>query len=303
DLNFIESKSNKHGIFLALKFEDKVDRFIRLVSERAFPRYNEKYIDRPLDDIEVSKIGNELVDSILNDIYNEQENARESRMWGRSGVNTLLPNLNYLSQRAMNYSITYPQMQENKVSLNLLIELLGSLRALADTAKSVWDSSWLPTSYFKRSRAVSTYMHKQIDSIFTSIFGRELSRWNRITRTDSKDEHSGKSRMNAARGSARHAADQEANKIARQRGKDKSFGRYTRAQQQPGITYDPEVLLPESRVMSGRDFDQLLAIERDAARERQKTEQAVLAKRSDLLVPLARSEERNSLYQQPQSLL
>ena len=169
------------------------------------------------------KSENELVDSILNDIYNEQENARESRMWGRSGVNTLLPNLNYLSQRAMNYSITYPQMQENKVSLNLLIELLGSLRALADTAKSVWDSSWLPTSYFKRSRAVSTYMHKQIDSIFTSIFGRELSRWNRITRTDSKDEHSGKSRMNAARGSARHAADQEANKIARQRGKDKSF--------------------------------------------------------------------------------
>lgn len=109
--------------------------------------------------------------------------------------------------------------------------------------------------------------------------------------------------MNAARGSARHTADQEANKIARQRGKDKRFGRYTRAQQQPGITYDPEVLLPESRVMSGRDFDQLLAIERDAARERQKTEQAVLAKRSDLLVPLARSEETNSLYKQPQSLL
>ena len=86
DPQFINSKANKHGIFLALKFEDKVDRFIRLVSERTFPRYSENYIDRPLTDAEVQEIGTELVDSILVDLFNEQRVAREPKTWGRSGV-------------------------------------------------------------------------------------------------------------------------------------------------------------------------------------------------------------------------
>ena len=103
DRGFITSKANKHGIFLALKFEDKVDRFIRLVSERTFPRFSEEYIDRPLTDDEVKEIGNELVDSILVDIFNEQKVARESKTWGRSGVRALTPKLNYLAERALNY--------------------------------------------------------------------------------------------------------------------------------------------------------------------------------------------------------
>ena len=55
DQGFINSRANKHGIFLALKFEDKVDRFIRLVSERVFPRFTEDYIDRKLTDQEVTR--------------------------------------------------------------------------------------------------------------------------------------------------------------------------------------------------------------------------------------------------------
>ena len=85
DRDFITSKVNKHGIFLALKFEDKVDRFIRLVSERTFPRYSEQYVDRPLSDDEIREIGTELVDSILVDLFNEQRVAREAKTWGRWG--------------------------------------------------------------------------------------------------------------------------------------------------------------------------------------------------------------------------
>ena len=303
DRDFIESPANKHGVFLALKFEDKVDRFIRLVSERAFPRYNENYIDRPLDDAEIEQIGNELVDSILNDIYNEQAIARNAKIWGRSGVETLMPKLNYLAKRAMNYGVTFDQMQENTTSIKLLFELLGSMRALAESAQSVWDSSWFPTSYFKRSRAVSTHMRRQTDSIMTSIFGRELTRWEKMTRGDNDYNSVGKSRKESVRDAARQTAEQQTNQIAGKRKRDRRFSRYVRAQQQPGITYDPEILLSESRVMSGQAFDQLLATERSDAQQRQRTRKAVLAKRSELLVPLDVEEQTGSLYEQPQSLL
>ena len=98
-----------------------------------------------------------------------------ARIWGRSGVNALLPKLNYLAERAMNYGVTYQQMHDNEVSLSLLYELLASIWALAEKAGSGWDSAWLPTSYFKRGRAVSTHMRDRVDSILTSIFGQELS--------------------------------------------------------------------------------------------------------------------------------
>lgn len=303
DRDFIESPANKHGVFLALKFEDKVDRFIRLVSERAFPRYNENYIDRPLDDHEIEQIGNELVDSLLNDIYNEQAIARNAKTWGRSGVETLMPKLNYLAKRAMNYGVSFDQMQEHKASIELLFELLGSMRALAESAKSAWDSSWFPTSYFKRSRAVSNHMHRQTDRIMTSIFGRELTRWEKMTRGDNDYDHVGKSRKESVRDAARQTAEQQTNQIAGKRKRDRRFSRYVRAQQQPGITYDPEILLSESRVMSGQAFDQLLATERSDAQQRVRTRKAVLAKRSELLVPLDVEEQTGSLYEQPQSLL
>lgn len=149
DRDFISSQANKHGIFLALKFEDKVDRFIRLVSERTFPRFSEEYIDRPLTDAEVKEIGTELVDSILVDIFNEQKVARESKTWGRSGVRALTPKLNYLAERALNYGVTYSQMQENEVNLSLLYDLIANIRYMAERSKSGWDSAWVPTAFFK----------------------------------------------------------------------------------------------------------------------------------------------------------
>ena len=94
DDEFITSAANKHGTFLALESEDKVDRFIRLVSERTFPRFNEQFIDRPLTNEEIAQIGQELVDSILVDIYNEQGVARISRTWGRARASALTPKLN-----------------------------------------------------------------------------------------------------------------------------------------------------------------------------------------------------------------
>jgi len=296
--DFIDSQANKHGIFLALKFEDKVDRFIRLVSERTFPRYSEKYVDRPLSDQEVAKIGGELVDSILTDVFNEQHSARHARIWGRSGVSALLPKLNYLAERAMNYGITYQQMHDNEVGLNLLYELLASIWALAEKAGSGWDSVWLPTSYFKRGRAVSTHMRDRIDSILTSMFGQELSRWQKMTRSDGDYDALGNSRKKAPQGIERHLANQRMADLISKRRRGREFNRYVRAQQQAGLTYDPEVLQPESRVLSGKEFDQRLATEREAAQQRGATEKAVLAQRSDLLVALPQPQP-NSLYQQP----
>ena len=42
--------------------------------------------------------------------------------------------------------------------------------------------------------------------------------------------------------------------------------------------------------MSGEEYDQIVAMERQAAKYRYETEKAVQAKRSDLLVPLKRKQ-------------
>jgi len=109
--------------------------------------------------------------------------------------------------------------------MELLFELIRSLGALADTAKSGWDSAWLPTSYFKRSRAVSTHMNDQTESIMTSIFGRKPTRWEKMTRPSKDRKHSEQSPQKPIAGAARQAAEEPTNKIYRMRKKDKRFKR------------------------------------------------------------------------------
>ncbi len=284
---FIPSKENKHGIFLALKFEDKVDRFVRLVSERKFPRYSEHFIDRPLSDEEIADIGSELVDSILVDIYNEQKVARESKIWGRAGVDALLPKLNYLAERALNYGVTYKQMQENPASMDLLYEMIANIRYMADEAKTVWDSALLPTAFFKRGRAVSKHMHNRADRIVTSIFGRQLSWWQRASKPDDDYDPFGNSRRKKAKGLARIAANEKLTEFENNlRLQNKSFSDYTTAQDHRGLTYDPELLSEAERVIPSHVYDQLVAAERTEDLYRARTELAVAKKRSDLLVPL-----------------
>jgi hypothetical protein len=291
DRQFITSKQNKHGIFLALKFEDKVDRFIRLVSERTFPRYSEHYIDRPLSDAEVKEIGTELVDSILADIFNEQKVARESRTWGRFGVEVLTPKLNYLAERALNYGVTYRQMQKNEVGLNLLYDLIANIRYMAVESKSTWDSAWIPTSFFKRSRAVSKHMLNRADRIVTSIFGRQLTWWDKMSSPSGDYNPFGGARNKAPKGIERKTADQ---RIARREAElhleHSSIDKYSTAQDHPGLTYDPELLPESARVISGHRYDRFVQSEAQASRLRAATEKAVLAKRSDLLVPLRQAE-------------
>ena len=287
DRDFITSKTNKHGIFLSLKFEDKVDRFIRLVSERTFPRYAENYVDRPLTDEEIREIGTELVDSILVDIFNEQKAAREAKTWGRSGVRALTPKLNYLAERALNYGVTYSQMQENDVNLGLLYDLLANILYMAEKSKSGWDAAWLPTSFFKRSRAVSNHMVDRVNSIVKSIFGREPSWWEKMTRPDDDYDPFGNARKKDPKGIERRLADERINACVQQLHRENpSIEKYATAQDHPGLTYDPELLPLETRVMSGEVYDRLVAEEVRATRHRYETERAVQAKRSDLLVPL-----------------
>ena len=210
---FIPSRQNKHGMFLALKFEDKVDRFVRLVSERTFPRFSETYIDRPLTDEEVAEIGHELVDSILVDLYNEQKVARESKVWGRSGAPALLPKLNYLAERALNYGVTYQQMQDNPASIDLLLELIANLRYIANKSTSVWDLAIFPTAFFKRSRAVSKHMLERTDRIVTSIFGKQHSWWDKASSTSDDYDAFGSARTKKAKGLARAEADQQFGRV------------------------------------------------------------------------------------------
>ncbi|MGI9470865.1 MAG: hypothetical protein ACR2NZ_05000, partial [Rubripirellula sp.] len=292
DRDFITSKTNKHGIFLALKFEDKVDRFIRLVSERTFPRYAEEYVDRPLTDEEIREIGTELVDSILVDIFNEQKVAREAKTWGRSGVRALTPKLNYLAERAMNYGVTFSQMQDNEVNLGLLYDLLANVIYMAERSKSGWDAAWLPSSFFKRSRAVSNHMTDRVDSIVTSIFGREPTWWDKMTRPDDDYDPFGNARKKAPKGIERRLADERiAAEVMKLHRENPSIQKYATAQDHPGLTYDPELLPLETRVMSGETYDKLVAAEAVSARHRYETERSVQSKRSDLLVPLVQEKQ------------
>lgn len=289
DRDFINSRANKHGIFLALKFEDKVDRFIRLVSERTFPRYSEKFIDRPLTDQEVEEIGGELVDSILVDLFNEQRVARCSKIWGRWHVRSLTPKLNYLAERALNYGLTYRQMQDHRVSLELLYSLIANVRYMAKRSMTIWDSAWFPTSMFKRSRAVSTHMLERSDQIVTNIFGRRRSWWDRVTSSNGDAFGSAKNKEPA--GMARQAADDRLDALEAELCRLKpSVDAYAAAQGHEGLTYDPELWPAGSRVLSRDQFDALVSRETEASRRRQSTERSVREKRSDLLVPLERSQ-------------
>ncbi|TWU35926.1 DUF7932 domain-containing protein [Novipirellula artificiosorum] len=306
DQDFINSEQNKHGIFLALKFEDKVDRFIRLVSERTFPRFNENYIDRPLTDEEIHKIGHELIDSILVDIYNEQQVARTSRTWAIGGVRPLMPKLNYLAERSLNYGVTYRQMKENEATLCLLYELLANIRYMATHSRTIWDSAIFPTAFFKRSRAVSTYMANRVDRIIASIFGPKLSWWDKWTAPEDYDPF-GTAKNAIPQGAARDLAEKEIAKWETELAKRKTpLEKYTSAQTHPGLTYDPELLPENQRVLSGKVYDQLVKREQDADMQRAKLEYAVAKQRSELLVPLEKADrtatENVTPTQKPTSL-
>ena len=291
DKEFINSQANKHGVFLALKFEDKVDRFIRLVSERIFPRFSEQYIDRPLTDEEVSEIGSALVDSILADLYNEQKVAREAKTWGRAGVRAILPKLNYLAERALNYGVTFEQMEENLANLGLLYDLVAGIHYIANESTTVWDFAIFPTAFLKRGRAVSKYMRNRADRILSSIFGRDPSWWDKMTSPNDDYNPFGGARKKAPDGIERHIADQEVEKRTDSLYQRKiDLEHFCGPQSHPGMTYDPELLAKQNRVMSGVLYDRLVAAENMARQERLATEQAVKAKRSDLLVPMRRVE-------------
>ncbi len=289
DRDFILSKENKHGIFLALKFEDKVDRFIRLVSERTFPRYSEDYVDRPLTDAEVEVIGRELVDSILADIYNEQRVARNAKTWGRSGVDVLLPKLNYLAERSLNYGVTHRQMEKNEVNLALLYDLIAHINYMARRSKTNWDSAWFPTSLFKRSRAVSAHLVDRSDRIVTNIFGKRPGWFDRATSPNDEYDPFGSATKTKVKGIERQIADEEIEKrLQILIGRNRSVHQYSIAQSHSGLTYDPELLSEKERVMSGEKFDRMVRHEAQECRRRYETETAVQAKRSELLVPLRR---------------
>ena len=289
--DFINSKQNKHGIFLALKFEDKVDRFVRLVSERTFPRYSEQFIDRPLSDDEVREIGVELVDSILVDIFNEQNVARNSKTGGPFGVDVLTPKLNYLAERALNYGLTRRQLQENQITVDLLYRLLANLRYMARRSQTVWDSVWIPTSLFKRGRALSAHMRDRIDRVVTSLFGRRPSWWQRQKSSNRNADPFGGDNKGDAAESVRTIAERHLDALEDELDQIQfPINRYAAAQDHPGLTYDPELLPQRSRVLSAAQFDRLLAREAHAREVRRVTEAAVKEERNDLLVPLPKTQ-------------
>lgn len=299
DREFINSKANKHGILLALKFEDKVDRFIRLVSERTFPRFSEQYIDRPLTDDEVKQIGAELVETILNDLYNEQLTARNCRTWGRSGIRALMPKLNYLAERSLNYGVTHRQMLENEVSLGLLYELLANIRYMAKRSRTIWDAAIFPTAFFKRSRAVSNYMLERSDRIATNIFGRVPSWWERLTSPDDDDDPFGGAKKSIPRGHERQIADKKIDAYEQELWRTRyRVAGYSNAQEHPGLTYDPELLAESQRVMTGEQFDRLSAAESLASEQRGERERAIAKERSDLLVPLRKPTTTQQVMEQ-----
>ena len=287
DDEFITSPANKHGMFLALKFEDKVDRFIRLVSERKFPRFSENYIDRPLTDEEIAEIGRELVDSILVDIYNEQLVARTSRTWGRWSVKPLMPKLNYLAERSLNYGVTYVQMQENEAGMELLFDLIANLHYLANRSMTIWDSALIPTSFFKRSRAVTRHMKQRTDRIVVNIFGNEPSWWSRVTDPGDDFDAAGRAKSKTYDGIERTMANKRIREIEeRLRRERPSVEKYAAAQERTGLTYDPELLPESARVMPSQVYDQLVRAEALENERRQATEKSVHLQRDDLLVPL-----------------
>tara|TARA_R110002049_G_scaffold285698_4_gene467091 strand:- start:257996 stop:261421 length:3426 start_codon:yes stop_codon:yes gene_type:complete len=287
DDDFILSEANKHGMFLALKFEDKVDRFIRLVSERTFPRFSENYIHRPLTDQEILQIGGELADSILVDIFNEQQVARNSRTWGRWSIKSLMPKLNYLAERSLNYGVSYTQMTENTAGMDLLYDMIANLQYMAAKTMTVWDHALIPTSFFKRGRAVSKHMQERIDQIVVNIFGNEPSWWDRVTNPDDDFDAAGRPKSAKFDGMERTIADRHIeSRLVKLDTERPSVERFTEPQHRKGLTYDPELLPVSARVMPGHVYDQLARAESLRAQMRKETELASRRQRSDLLVPL-----------------
>lgn len=285
--DFINSEANKHGIFLTLKFEDKVDRFIRLVSERTFPRFRENYIDRPLTTDEIQQIGDALIDSIVVDLYNEQRIAREAKTWGTGGVKSLMPKLNYLAERSLNYGLTYRQMQENEASISLLYQLLANIRYIAKQSRTIWDYPIFPTALFKRSRAVTRHMLNRVDQIIANLFGPKLSWWDKWSSAGDDYDPFGTQKNTAPKGIAREAAIEAIDKWeAELRTHTIPLTHFERAQHHPGLTYDPELLRAEDRVVSGAVYDQWVQHERALEMQRAETEYAVAKQRSEFLVPL-----------------
>ena len=186
-------------------------------------------------------------------------------------------------------------MQENEVNLSLLYDLLANVRYMAEMSKSAWDSAWIPTSIFKRSRAVSNHMLERAERITTNIFGREPSWWDKASSSDDDYNPFGGARKKDPKGIERHIADREIAKREAKLYADKpSIKKYSTAQDHPGLTYDSELLRESARVMTGEQYDRLVAKESQASRYRYETEKAVQAKRSDLLVPLKRVEQQAS---------
>jgi hypothetical protein len=258
-----------------------------LVSERVFPRFKERYVDRPLTDDEVQQIGGSLVNAILSDIYNEQKVAREAKTWGPMGVKSLTPKLNYLAERSLNYGVTFDQMEENQANMKLLYDLVAGIQYISEEATTIWDSWLIPTSLFRRSRAVSAHMRNRCDRIVTSIFGRDLSWWDRVTGPDDDYNPFGGAKKKNPRGIERQIADQEIkDRLTTLRNRRTKLEQFTVAQQQPGLTYDPELLGKSTRVLSGKQYDQYVKSEARATRQRYETEKSVKSKRADLLVPL-----------------
>ena len=180
-------------------------------------------------------------------------------------------------------------MQENEVSLSLLYDMIANIRYMAERSKSGWDSAWLPTSFFKRSRAVSKYMVNRADRIVTNIFGREPTWWDKVTSSDDDYDPFGNARKKAPKGIERRTADEKiAERETRLLQENRSIEKYATAQDHPGLTYDPELLSTSACVMSGETYDRLVAREAQASRYRYETEKAVQEKRSDLLVPMKR---------------
>ncbi|HBV64584.1 MAG TPA: hypothetical protein DEF45_16360 [Rhodopirellula sp.] len=142
--------------------------------------------------------------------------------------------LDHLAKRAINDGVTHKEMKENKVSMKLLFKLSGSIlsdsiRVPAESAKPAWDSNWLPSSYFKRSRAVSNHMRHQTDSILTSIFGRERTRWEKRTGGDNDHANTGRPHKKSVQDATRQAAEQQTNLVAKKHKRDRRLSRDVRA--------------------------------------------------------------------------
>lgn len=130
-------------------------------------------------------------------------------------------------------------------------------------------------------------MHDRADRILTSIFGRQLSWWQKASSPNDDYDPMGMSLQDRPEGIERQIADREVeDRLKALQRRRVSLKRYTAAQDHPGLTYAPELLPSSERVLSGEQYDAMAKRESTAMNQRRVTEAAIMAKRSDLLVPL-----------------